>query len=59
MREMRINMPDENIVLRNKQAYPNDKCTMCYRCISHCPSKAITLLGKNVIEQSYIDKYMN
>lgn len=46
--------PMKNIVFRNKQAYPNDKCTMCYRCISRCPNKAITLLGKNVIEQSYM-----
>ena len=40
--------------------YPKDiheKCTMCYRCISRCPQKAITLLGDGVIEQCRFEKY--
>lgn len=38
-------------------AVPGDKCTMCYRCISNCPQKAITLLGKKVWQQCRFDKY--
>ena len=33
------------------------KCTMCYRCVSHCPAQAITLLGKNVVEQTTYEKF--
>ena len=31
--------------------------TMCYRCISLCPQKAITLLGDMVVEQCRYEKY--
>ncbi len=41
--------PMSNIVVKNGIAVSSDKCTMCYRCISKCPKKAITLLGKKVI----------
>lgn len=34
------------------------RCTMCYRCISHCPKQAITLLGKDVIEQTRYEKFV-
>lgn len=34
------------------------RCTMCYRCVSRCPAQAITLLGKKVIEQGYLEKYL-
>ena len=33
------------------KAVADNKCTMCYRCISHCPQKAITLVGNEVKEQ--------
>lgn len=33
------------------------RCTMCYRCISHCPVQAITLIGKNVVEQTTYEKF--
>ena len=35
-----------------------DKCTVCYRCVNACPKQAITLLGKTVIEQTVIEKYL-
>jgi len=35
-----------------------DRCTMCYRCVNTCPKQAITLLGKEVVEQSIIEKYL-
>lgn len=35
-----------------------DKYTMCYRCINLCPKQAITLLGKSVVEQGTIEKYL-
>lgn len=50
--------PMKNIKLVNDTAVAGDKCTMCYRCISKCPGQAITLLGKNVIEQHDINKYL-
>jgi ferredoxin len=36
----------------------NNQCTMCYRCINNCPKQAMTLLGKMVVEQSVIEKYL-
>lgn len=50
--------PMKNIKLENNAAVAGNKCTMCYRCISKCPKQAITLLGKNVIEQHDINKYL-
>lgn len=35
-----------------------DKCKMCYYCISKCPVQAIILLGKKVIEQNDISRYL-
>ncbi len=49
--------PMKNIKIVNGKAQPGNKCTMCYRCISNCPKKAITLLGKEVIEQCKYEKY--
>ncbi|MBQ2294367.1 MAG: 4Fe-4S binding protein [Spirochaetales bacterium] len=37
----------------------NNQCTMCYRCVNNCPKQAITLLGKKVIEQSLIEKFLD
>lgn len=31
---------------------------MCYRCVNICPKQAITLLGKRVVEQGMIEKYL-
>lgn len=50
--------PMGNIALKNGIAFSGDKCTMCYRCISKCPTQAITLLGKKVIEQNNVSKYL-
>lgn len=49
--------PMENIEMIENRAVPGEKCTMCYRCISLCPQKAITLLGKKVQEQCRFEKY--
>ena len=32
--------------------------TMCYRCVNHCPKQAITILGRQVVTQSTIEKYI-
>ncbi|MDD7220261.1 MAG: EFR1 family ferrodoxin [Clostridia bacterium] len=48
--------PMKNIIMKNKKAYAQGKCTMCYGCISLCPRKAITLLGNQVVEQYRYDK---
>lgn len=50
--------PMKNLSIENYLAKAGDRCTMCYRCINICPKKAITLLGKNVIEQGTIEKYL-
>ena len=50
--------PMKNIIMNNKTAAAGDKCTMCYRCVNQCPKQAITLLGKRVVEQSIIEKYL-
>lgn len=50
--------PMKNISVRDNKAKAGNRCTMCYRCISKCPEKAITLIGKNVVEQVNIEKYL-
>ena len=50
--------PMDNIKINDKVAVSSDRCTMCYRCINKCPKQAITLLGKKVVEQSVIEKYL-
>ncbi len=50
--------PMGNIIVKNGIAVSSDKCTMCYRCISKCPKQAITLLGKKVIEQNDVSRYL-
>lgn len=50
--------PMNNIELVDGNAIPNNQCTMCYRCVNYCPKQAITLLGKKVVEQSVIEKYL-
>ncbi len=51
--------PMNNIVIENNRATQNNKCTMCYRCINNCPKQSITLLGKKVVEQCTIEKYID
>ena len=50
--------PMNNITIENNKAVAGNMCTMCYRCISHCPQKAITLIGKTVQEQCQYEKYI-
>lgn len=50
--------PMKNIEMIENRAVPGKRCTMCYRCISLCPEKAITLVGKKVQEQCRFEKYM-
>lgn len=52
------NCPMHNIKIENGKAVANNQCTMCYRCISYCPKQAITLLGKEVVQQAGIEKYL-
>ena len=49
--------PMKNIEMKENRAVPRERCTMCYRCISLCPQKAITLLGEKVQEQCRFEKY--
>lgn len=50
--------PMGNITVKNGIAVSGNKCTMCYRCINKCPTQAITLLGKKVIGQTDVNKYL-
>lgn len=50
--------PMNNLEMVHNLAKAGDKCTMCYRCINTCPKQAITLLGKKVVEQGTIEKYL-
>ena len=50
--------PMKNISIKEQKAVSSDSCTMCYRCINKCPEQAITLLGKRVVEQCGIEKYI-
>lgn len=50
--------PMKNLRLEKGKAVPDSRCTMCYRCINECPAQAITLLGKEVVEQGGIGKYL-
>lgn len=50
--------PMKNLSVSNDIAKAKEDCTMCYRCINKCPQQAITLLGKTVIEQGTIEKYL-
>ena len=49
--------PMNNIQIEGNRATSGNRCTMCYRCISLCPQKAITLLGDTVKEQCRYEKY--
>ncbi|WP_334309346.1 MULTISPECIES: 4Fe-4S dicluster domain-containing protein [Clostridia] len=50
--------PMKNITLVDGSAKSGERCTMCYRCISRCPQQCITLLGKRVVEQCRIERYL-
>lgn len=51
------NCPMHNLTMKDGKAVAGEECTMCYRCISHCPKQAITLIGKQVIEQTTYEKF--
>ena len=48
----------DTITITDRRAVADNRCTMCYRCVNNCPKQAITLLGKKVVEQSLIEKYI-
>ena len=50
--------PMKNITMHDGKPFPGNRFTMCYRCISKCPKKAITLIGKQVHEQCRIERYV-
>lgn len=50
--------PRENLIMSEKMPHQKGNCTMCYRCISICPNQAITLIGKEVMEQMSIEKFL-
>lgn len=50
--------PMKNLSMEKNIVKSAGKCTMCYHCINICPRQAITLLGKRVIAQGTIEKYL-
>lgn len=50
--------PMHNIHIKDNKAVSGNMCTMCYRCFSRCPKKAITLIGRNVLAQHKIEDYL-
>jgi len=52
------NCPTGNISVQDKIAVSGKKCTVCYRCVNQCPAQALTLLGKEVIKQTSVEKYL-
>lgn len=50
--------PMNNLYLSEHKAYAHERCTLCYRCANQCPKKAITILGKRVISQYSIKKFI-
>lgn len=50
--------PMKNLSIEQDRAIPSNQCTMCYCCVNICPQQAITLLGKKVISQGTIEKYL-
>lgn len=50
--------PMTNLTIKDGKAVSGGKCTMCYRCISKCPKKAITLIGKEVVEQHRLENFI-
>ncbi len=51
--------PMQNLMLENQVAASHGKCTLCYRCISECPQQAITLVGKEVVEQYRLENFIS
>lgn len=49
--------PINNLYINDGKSVSNNKCTMCYRCITSCPTKAITCVGKEVVEQIKITDF--
>lgn len=50
--------PMKNIKMEDNLLTASNKCTLCYRCVNNCPAKAISLLGRQVIQQSVIEGYL-
>ena len=50
--------PMKNLKIEDSFVKTENKCTMCYRCVNICPKQAITLLGKNIVMQGTIEKYL-
>ena len=50
--------PMKNLKVERGLVIAGIRCTMCYRCINNCPKQAITLLGKQIIVQGTIEKYL-
>ncbi|SHH09352.1 4Fe-4S dicluster domain-containing protein [Anaerosphaera aminiphila DSM 21120] len=50
--------PMKNLETEANKVIAKSSCTMCYRCINICPERAITLLGKEVIESYELSNYI-
>ncbi|QTQ14701.1 4Fe-4S binding protein [Treponema parvum] len=52
------NCPSKSLYIENNKAvFHPGNCTICYRCINNCSTKAITLIGRDVFEQCRFENY--
>lgn len=49
--------PMKNIKVEDGKAVSRSQCTMCYRCFSECPQKALTIIGEEVLVQYKFSDY--
>lgn len=52
------NCPMDNLYITENKLVIKGQCTECYRCINRCPKQALTSLGKKVVEQCSVEKYL-
>ncbi|MDZ4196711.1 MAG: 4Fe-4S binding protein, partial [Candidatus Izemoplasmatales bacterium] len=45
--------PVQNLISMNEVITDQGQCMTCYRCINHCPTSALTLVGKSKVERPY------
>ena len=50
--------PVRNITIKEGKAFALSNCAYCYRCINLCPKRAVSLFGKEVLQNQYKGPYL-
>jgi len=45
--------PSDNLTLSNGKVVSKGNCILCYRCVNHCPEKAMYIISKKGVNQPY------